>query len=164
MVFYQTLSLVLPLTFCFFPLCVLVIFLCFPTYSQSIMTFLTSFRETVAGKWIYFMHNIQHSFRETVAGKWKYFMHNIQHSFRETVAGKWKYFMHNIQHSFDSDLFTREEYDFIRREFGNGNKEQMWIGLSKQTPGTPYTWANGERVRYLPWTLNYTGISKFLYL
>ncbi|KAK3729838.1 hypothetical protein RRG08_058156 [Elysia crispata] len=52
---------------------------------------------------------------------------------------------------------SKEEYDFIRREFGNGNKEQMWIGLSKQTPGTPYTWANGERVRYLPWTLNYTG-------
>ncbi|KAK3729833.1 hypothetical protein RRG08_058152 [Elysia crispata] len=60
----------------------------------------------------------------------------------------------------DGDLATihsKEEHDFLRREFGEGPHDQLWIGLHKENPDTPYRWANGEKVQYLPWTPDYMG-------
>ncbi|KAK3729848.1 hypothetical protein RRG08_058164 [Elysia crispata] len=56
-----------------------------------------------------------------------------------------------------ASINSREEFEFIQNEFSGGENDQAWIGLSKQRPGTPYKWSNGDPVRYLPWDTSYTG-------
>ncbi|KAK3800966.1 hypothetical protein RRG08_001214 [Elysia crispata] len=56
-----------------------------------------------------------------------------------------------------ASINSKEELDFIQNRFGGGKNDLSWIGLHKDRPGTPYTWANGDTVQYLPWVPNYIG-------
>ncbi|RUS69842.1 hypothetical protein EGW08_022394, partial [Elysia chlorotica] len=58
---------------------------------------------------------------------------------------------------------SKKEYDYIRHEFGVEPNEELWIGLRKKVFGEPYTWTDGEKVQYLPWTHNYTGQEQYSY-
>ncbi|KAK3800971.1 hypothetical protein RRG08_001219 [Elysia crispata] len=56
-----------------------------------------------------------------------------------------------------ASINSKEELEFIQKTFGGGTDELRWIGLYKDSPGTPYTWANGDTMQYFPWASDYPG-------